>query len=294
MYKITKRKMVIEDFFKLKKFNPAKYWRQSSKAVNFGSIFGAVGSTLGNQMMGSGFTEDDVDDAIDMFGLQNLVNTQISLGKAKNGVKALKYAIVGDKLRTLFFQTYPGLMERIIREQKFGMEHAYVRTWTGPVRHLPELKYMKTNSAGNLVGADMILFSKSFSHAKNEACNSTIQTAEVYWAMPNATAFNWFMKRWDKKSHVFNYTHDSFEIYIRKDEREIAYALLNEMVKINRQPYYGIPMDMSAEESDLTKDGQYLKHGDEIELHGFKLPEDLQKDFDEHWHEIIPIHGDVI
>jgi hypothetical protein len=179
-------------------------------------------------------------------------------------------------------------MTRIQREQKFGMDHAYVRTWTGPVRHLPELKYMTYSSRGNLIGADAVLHSKSFSHSKNEACNSTIQTAEVYWAMPNATVFNYYMKKWELKSRIFNYTHDSFELYIYKPERETAYALLNKLAKINRPPFYDILMDMEVEESDLSNPDEYLKHGKEVNIHKFKLPEEFEKDFDEN---IIPIYG---
>jgi DNA polymerase I-like protein with 3'-5' exonuclease and polymerase domains len=289
MYKITKRKMTMDDFIDLKKYDPVKKHRQDSKAVNFGSIFGAIGSTLGSSMKSSGFSEDDVDEAIDTFGLENVLNTALSLGKAKKGVKALKYAIVGDKLRELFFQTYPGLMKRIEREQRFALDHGYVRTWNGPVRHLPELKYMKFNAKGTaMLGSDSILYSKMFAHLKNEACNSTIQTAEVYWAMPNATAFNHYMKKWGLKSRIFSYTHDSYEMYIYKTELEVVKGLIKELCNINRQPYYGIPMDMSMDIADLTKPNQYLKHGDEVLLDDAKLPEGY--DFDP---SIVPIHGEV-
>lgn len=283
--------MIIDDFINLKKFKPIKDYRQSSKAINFGSIFGAIGATLGNSMKNSGFSEEDCDDAIEMFGLENVLNTAISMGKAKKGIKALKYAIVGDKFRELFFQTYPGLMRRILREQEFAKKHAYVRSWTGPVRHLPELKYMKYNNAGNLIGADAVLYSRIYAHAKNTACNSTIQTAEVYWAMPNATAFNYHMKKWGLKSRIFSYTHDSYEIYGYKSESEIVYALLKKLTTINRQPYYGIEMDMSAEESDLSNKDEYLKHGRELDLSKFVLPKEYIDSFEEN---MVPIYGEVI
>jgi hypothetical protein len=108
--------------------------------------------------------------------------------------------------------------------------------------------------------------------------------------MPNATAFNYYMKKWELKSRIFNYTHDSFELYIYKPEREIAYALLNKLSKINRPPFYNIYMDMEVEESDLSNSNEYLKHGKEVNIHKYKLPENLEKDFDE---KIIPIYGEV-
>jgi DNA polymerase I-like protein with 3'-5' exonuclease and polymerase domains len=211
------------------------------------------------------------------------------LGKAKKGVKHLKYSIVGDKLRELFFNLYPGLMERIVREQEFALKNGYVRTWTGPVRHFPELRYMKFTSKGNLVGADAILSAKNFASIKNKACNTSIQTAEVYWAMPNATAFNHYMEEWELKSRIFNYTHDSYEIYCYKPELEIVLGLLKSLVDINRQPYYGIPMDMSVTISDLSK-GDYLKKGEEISLSKCKLPPEYIDRFDP---SIIPLYGKV-
>lgn len=244
-------------------------------------------------MKNSGYSLEDVEEAIKMFGLEPILKDAISLGKAeKMGEKALKYAIVGDKFRELFFKTYPGLLERIEREKKFGIKHSYVRAWSGPVRHLPEMKYFKISPRNTLLGADSMLYSQMFAHLNNEAVNTTIQTAEVYWAMANATAFNKFMEKWELKSRIFNYTHDSFEIYVYKPEREIVYALLNELVQINRQPFYGIFMEMSVEEADLTKEGEYLKHGRELNINNFKLPEKLKKDFDDN-EGFIPIHGIV-
>jgi len=290
MYKIKKRRLKLEDFLELKKYKPFKKWRQDSKGVNFGAIFGAIGSTLSEQMKAAGFSEEDVDEAIHTFSLENVLKSSVSQGKAKKkGEKALRYAVVGDKLRELFFNLYPGLLERIEREQNFAIKNYYVRTWTGPVRHFPELKYMKFNSRGNLIGVDAILSSKVFASIKNKACNTTIQTAEVYWAMPNATAFNHYMKKWKLKSRIFNYTHDSYEIYVYKTELEIVKGLLKRLVDINRQPYYGIPMDMEIEVSDLTK-GQYLKKGTSMNLNDAKLPEEYEKDFDP---KIIPIYGEV-
>lgn len=114
MYTIKKRNITLNDFVKLKKHKPIKKFRQEAKSINFGAIFGAIGKTLAASMKNSGYSLEDVEEAIKMFGLEPILKDAISLGKAaKMGEKALKYAIVGDKFRELFFKTYPGLLERI-------------------------------------------------------------------------------------------------------------------------------------------------------------------------------------
>ena len=290
---MIRRRMTLQDFMKLKKKMPFAKFRQDGKSINFGSLFGCSGATLAQTMKKAGFTIEDVNLVIKMFNLEKIVQVHLINGQLKGKSETdIRFAVVGEKFRELFFKTYPGLQERIEREQKYGMKHYFVRAWSGPIRHLPEFQYVKFNARGAPIGADSKLYSRMVSHMKNEAVNTTIQTAEVYVAAPNATAFQWFMKRWGLRTRIFNYTHDSYEIYLFKREREIVYGLLKELTAVNRQPYFGIPQDMSVEESDLTQPDQYLKHGKEISLKGFNLPDKYKEDFQKNIN-IIPIHGEV-
>jgi len=300
MYKITKREINLEDYLQLKKFKPFKKMRQDAKGVNFGAIFACTGSTLGRQMRNAGFTEEDCDYAIDTFNLHNVMAA--SIGKKPymdDTIKLkLKYDIVGTKLREIFFQTYPGLLDRVTREQSFALKHGYVRTWCGPVRHLAELRFMSKNAQNNVIGADHLLYSKMFTHLKNDASNTTIQTAEVYQAMPDVTCLQNNLDNWNFKSWVFNYVHDSIQLYIYKPEKEIVYALLNKLAKIHRMPYYGLSQHIGVEESDLTNPNEYMKHGREINIEHLDLDLELKK-----WNEKyntnleftnnIPIYGEL-
>jgi hypothetical protein len=299
MNKITKREITLNDFLKVKKIPPFKKMRTDAKTVNFGTIFACTGPTLGRQMKGAGFSEDDCDMTMETFSLDNAYNTALMASNGDKDPVELKYIIVGNKLRELFFQTYPCLLERVTREQDFAMKHGYVRTWTGPIRHLSELRYIKTNNNGSVIGADKKLFSKMFAHLKNEASNSTIQTAEVYQAMPDATALHQNLKDWGFKTRLFNYIHDSFNLYLYRPERDVVYALLNELAQIARQPYYDLPQHIDIEEVDLDLDGNYFKHGKEISIEHYVLKDELDKwnkkyGTDLKFTNYVPIYGEVV
>ena len=282
MYKITKRAITINDFLKLKKLPPFKKYRSDGKTVNLATIFACQGPTLGRQMKAAGFTEHDCDLTIGTFNLENAYNVALNNNSDKKKTALdIKYIIVGNKLRELFFQTYPGLEERVKREQKFAIKNGYVRTWTGPVRHLPELRYMKYNVAGNLIGLDQKLYSKMFAGLKNEASNTSIQTAEVYQAMPNVTAANELLKLWNFKTWIFNYVHDSIELYLYKPEKRVVYALLNQLSLEHREPFYKLRMYIDVVESDFDR-GDYFDHGNEINIEKYDLEKELKKYNEEH------------
>lgn len=281
MYKIKKRRVTLEDFLKLKKYQPFSSMRQNGKTINLATIFACSGPTLGRQMKQAGFTEEDCDATIATFGLENAYNQTLLNNTANKDPVDLKYMVVGIKLRELFFQTYPGLLERVEREQRFAMKHGYVRTWSGPIRHLPELRYMKFNAQGNLVGMDKKLYSRMFAGMKNEASNTSIQTAEVQQAMPDATALQATFKEWGLKTRIFNYVHDSFVLYVHKSEKDLVYALLNKVAMEHREPYYGLRMYIDVVESDLNK-GHYYDNGKEIDITTYDLDYQMKKWNEEH------------
>lgn len=306
MYRITEREMTFDDFLKLKKVKPFKTNRTDAKSINFGALFGCSGPSLGSQMKAAGFNEDKVTTAMYNFGLENAVNAKV-LSEQQKGRKpdvlATKYAIVGTKIRELFFNIYPCLLDRTLREQEFAKKHGYVRTWTGPVRHLAELRWMKKNPNGEVAGTDALLYKKEFSHLCNDATNSPIQTAEVYQAMPDMTVFMEVFIKLGLRSRLFNTVHDSGEFYIYKPERDLVYALFTRVAAENRQPYFNIPMHIDVEESDPDK-GEVFREGREVNIEEFDLKDEVDKwneKFSDHQinyddieniiHKYIPIYG---
>ena len=271
--------MTFDDFMILKKVKPFKTLRSDAKSINFGSLFGCSGPSLGSQMKAAGFNEDKVTTAMYNFGLENAVNAKI-LSEQQKGRKpdvlATKYAIVGTKIRELFFNIYPCLLDRTLREQEFAKKHGYVRTWTGPVRHLAELRWMKKNPNGEVAGTDALLYKKEFSHLCNDATNSPIQTAEVYQAMPDVTATMNFVTRFGLRTRVFNTVHDSLEMYVYKPERDLVYSFLTAIAAYNRQPFFDIPMHIDIEESDPDK-GMIFREGAEVNIENYDVKEEVEK-----------------
>lgn len=283
MYKIVEREMTLDDFLALKKKMPFKENRADAKGINFGAIFGCSGPSLGVQLKGFGFDENKVNLTMKNLGLESAVNQQILSAQQKslkNGKKvdplAIKYSVVGTKFRELFFKTYPCLLKRTEREHAFAKKHGYVRSWVGPVRHLAELRFMKKNAEGEVVGADAVLYRSEFSHLCNDATNSPIQTAEVYQAMPDMTTFTNIFVECGLKSRLFNFVHDSGEFYIYKPERDLVYSIFTRVAAENRQPYFDIPMHIDVEESDPDL-GETFREGREINIEDYDIKVELEK-----------------
>ena len=294
--------MELDEFLKLKKVQPYATDRQNSKTVNFATIFACSGSALGGQMRQSGFSEEECDKSAKSFNLTETINKAILAKKENQDPLDIKFSLIGTKIRELFAETYPGLFERTEREQNFAIHHGYVRTWTGPVRHLHELRFMKKNAKGEVCGADKKLYSAMFKHLKNEATNSPVQTEEVYQAMPNVTALCEVCKKLGLRTRVFNYVHDSQEIYVYKPEKGLIYGYLNYLASVARQPNFGIPMHIDVEESDPSR-GEIFRKGREINIEKYDVKEELQKwnekfgynftfdDIDAVKNGWIPLHG---
>jgi hypothetical protein len=67
------------------------------------------------------------------------------------------------------------------------------------------------------------------------------------------------------------------ELYIYKPEKEVVYALLNELARIARQPLYDLPQHIDVEESDPDREGDFFKHGKEISIEHYDLKDELKK-----------------
>lgn len=253
-------------------------------------------------MKSSGFNENKLNEAIKNLHLENVVNQALLTAKPEQDKLAIKYNVTGCRIRELFFKLYPDLGKRTDREQEFAKKKGYIRTWCGPVRHLQELRYMSKNVKGEVQGPDKKLYSGMFSHACNNATNSPIQTAEIFQAMPDATAMHHFIKKLGLRSRLFNYVHDSQEDYVFKCERGLINAYYNYLASIPRQPAFSLPMHIDLEESDPNK-GATFREGEEINIEKFDIKKELadwckkfNKDFtfddiDAVKNKWVPLHG---
>lgn len=283
---IEKHDITLAEFKKLSKSNPCfGAWRQVSKTINFATLFGAGASTLAMQLEDSGFKESECDEYIKLIGLETeLTNTIIAMKNMER--KKVKYLVCAKSMLDTYYKTYTGVQKRSVREVSFARKNGYVRTWHGPVKHLPILKYVKFDSRGNALGADKELYSKMISHAQNEGGNGPIQSLEARVSFGTQIAFNDYCREWGLKSRQWNTVHDSMDIYVYKPELELVLALMQACASWIRQPYYNVQMCMDFTICDPGKGREhaYYKGGTE-EIQSIPIEEAV-----EHWNSSHPDH----
>lgn len=270
MVEIKRRPATLFDFIALKDYKPFSDWRRVSKTINFSLIFGASAMSFMSTLQDSGYLESECDEYINVTGnqaaLQDLLNEQKLKGVRGLNPTKCKFLLTATLMRNAYLDKYKGLMERIIREHKFAFDHGYIRTFYGPVRHLNELLFMEYDRDEEaLVGGDKCMWQKAFSHLKNEACNSGVQTQEARIIFPTWAHIRKYYKEWHLKSFIWNSTHDSFDACVWYDEVELMVALVNACGSWKREPVNGIHMKFDGELSDIStpekREATYYKHG---------------------------------
>ena len=218
-------------------------WRRACKVVNFGVLFNCSAPTLAQQLEDAGYTFDE---AIEFMELTNNLPFYNQLLLKNNKMKGEKVAFLAAATLMLenYYKGFPGVPERTQREAKFAWKNGYSRCWHGPVRHLPELRYMKRNREGQVIGADQRLFSSMVSNRINQAGNSPIQCMEMRIAGATISEVYDYIEEWNLKSHLYNMVHDSEDWVIYKPEVDLVCSLINACSTWIREPYYDIDMCM--------------------------------------------------
>lgn len=284
--KIKHHDITLAEFKKLSKCNDQfGAWRQVAKTINFATLFGAGASTMAGMLEDNGFKEYECDDYIKLIGLEKKYAELCIKYKNRDKLK-LKYLCCAESMLETYYKTYPGIQKRTDRELKFSREHGYVRAWHGPVRHLPELRYVKYDSHGNLMGADKKLYSKIVSHSEKQGGNSPIQTMEARVSFGTQICIADYLKRWGLKSRMWNTVHDSVDVYVYKPELELVVALMSACASWRREPFYDIEMCMDFTICDPGKgyEHAYYKGGTE-DITPIPIEEAVS-----HWNERYPNH----
>lgn len=255
-----RKKITLEDFMRLKKDEhggPFFQMRQDAKQINFGYIFGMTASTFATRTLEVSWTEEQADRYIKENNLRALKDQIISRYPREDPLMWKMITCASD-IRTRFFKTYKGLMERIDRERAFAMEHGYVRCWHGPCRRIPELFFMEKNEAGNhLKGDDNKIYGKLVGNLFNIAANTTIQNLEAVFVMQAIAALHTWLKEKEMKSYIFGSVHDSIDFCIHKDE---VVEVCNKMLSVCKQTMLDMPLDIDITIANISK-GEYYKGG---------------------------------
>lgn len=231
-------------------------WRQVSKTINFAVLFGATAPTLASQLENAGYTEQEALEYIHNMGQETLLRETINQKRGKMPKNKVTFLVAAILMLEAYYKAYPGVKKRSEREIDFAWKNGYSRCWGGPVRHLAELKYMKRNSKGEVMGADRKLFSSMVSNRQNQAGNSPIQCMEAYVAMCTIEEVCKYADEWGLKSYLFNMVHDSEDWVIYKPEAYLVTSLINACSTWHRQPEFNVFMKMDFSFADLSRGRQ--------------------------------------
>lgn len=272
--------LTLEDFIHNKGKAPFKPIRSViSKLINFSLLFGCSAPTFATILEQGGYTEEEAWNYIKSSGNIPMFNATLIKQQGRMDKKKVTYLVAATLMRNAFFDTYKGLQSRIEREQNFAKKNGFVRTWHGPVRHLPEMRYFNIGDKG-LVGADKALYSSMYAHMLNDACNSTIQSLESRVAFSTWYESANYLKKWHLKSRIWNNIHDSLDLWIYKPELELVMSLMNACASWEREPVYGIHMSFDGE---VVEEMDYVHRQDTFWKHGQELPIKPIEEAVEHW-----------
>lgn len=248
-----KRQITAKEFIRLKKIKPFEDYRQDSKGLNFGLLFGMSYRTYSQTRLETNWSWEQCEKFIDEHDLRD---SKWDIAKYyKNEKPELwSYYAVSKYFRDMFFKTYPKLMKRIEWRKLEGKNKGYIRSYHGAIRHvLPVMFEGKDDSKKEIAGLG------------NICANTDIQNDEACRVMPSIVMFNQKAKELGLKSRIIGTIHDSVDFIIYKPELEfIAKTLVNEIFEREEPWQRGIKLTADLTVVDLTKSNQYFKHGKDV------------------------------
>lgn len=253
-HRTVKRTISLEEFKKFHEIEqePFESFRQNAKGANFSLLFGMVAVSFARTSIIPNWT----DEQIEQFIADNDLYDDDAKFKiaSSNAFKSLPpeqwgYITVADYIRTHFFKSYPGLMERIEEYRKFATENGYVRSIHGAIRRFPHLL---------MSGADDDR--KELAGYLNMAVNSTIQNDEACRVMSCITEFvNWRNAN-HIKSYIYGTVHDSVDFVIFDNEVDVVVPKIHEIFEKMEPWQKQVPLTVELKLADLTR-GEHYKGG---------------------------------
>ena len=247
-----KRQITDKEFLRLKKTEPFASYRQDSKGLNFGLLFGMSYRTYSQTRLETNWTLEQCEKFIEE---HNLMDSKWDIAKfyKNEDPKLWSYYAVSKYFRDMFFKTYPKLMKRIEWRKAEGANKGYIRSYHGALRHVLPVKFEgKDDSKKEIAGLG------------NICANTDIQNDEACRVMPSIVMFNEKAKALGLKSRIIGTIHDSVDFIIYKPELDfIAQSLVPEIFERDEPWQKGIKLTTDFTIVDLTKEDQYFKHGKE-------------------------------
>ena len=248
-----KRQINEREFKKLKKLEPFNTFRQDSKGLNFGLLFGMSYRTYSKTRLENNWSYDQCEKFIDEHDLRDQKWKIAEFHKSEDP-KLWSFYTVSKYFRDIFFKTYPGLNDRIKERRAEGKETGFIRSIHGAIRHtIPLLLEGKDEDK------------KEVASYLNIAANTDIQNDEAYKVMSSIVEFNRRKKELGFKSRIIGTIHDSVDFIIYKSE--LKYLYQNHILPVfesQEEWQEGISLAIDMLVVDLMKEGEYYKHGKDI------------------------------
>lgn len=265
MIKVTKtttnREITAEEFVRMKNGQPYKSLRSASKSVNFLCLFGGSPKVLAENSLETSWTPEMIENYLRTndcsFELRNTMQQYPHEEENKQ-----KCIAIATRIQDEFFKGYPGLKQRIKREQNYSATHGYCRTLFGASRNMIELwlrgEYDNKNMGRTLRNLENI--SANVRAQNHECCiRGRAQYELVMWLLNTGRAsFSW------------NEIHDSLDLWVKKEEFHDVMAHAKHLLErpIPELKKNWVPLGVDCEVSDLKKGG-YYKGGDAPEAFGY-------------------------
>lgn len=242
------RPITEEEMVRLKGQAPFSTFRQDSKAINFGFIFGMTFRTFAKRTIQLTWSHDKIDQFVEDYDLMDLKWEFAK--KYPDSIHECGSWAVAEYFRKKFFKTYPGLMERIQRNIETIKEHGYIRSFHGAIRRSPlRMLAGPDDDRSEIAGYD------------NIAANTTIQNDEACKVMQAITEIG---KKWVDKNFdawVFGTVHDSVDFVINKKVIKEALKDIHEVFEKEEDWQKGVQLPIDITVVDFTREDHYYKRG---------------------------------
>jgi len=255
--RVVHRQITQEEFLRLKNIEPFSTFRQDSKPINFGMIFGISFKKFSSSTLETSWSYEKVKAFIKDKNLYDSVETMAEK-YSYHDPKLWDYYAVSDFLKKEFFKAYPGLLDRIERNKQFAIDNGYIRSFHGAIRRVPLLMFCMGDD-GKLRKDENL---KEIANLFNITSNTSIQTDEVVKVMS-------CINKWSTKESIDTIliatVHDSIDVYTTKNENSVI--ILKKMKKFfeEKEEWQNgllFPIDFTI--CDI-ENNDYYKHGMSIE-----------------------------
>jgi hypothetical protein len=250
------RTITEEEMLRLKDLEPFYTFRQDSKAINFGMIFGMSAKKFSSQTLEIKWSLEKISKFIEDHKLKDRIDYWAEKYPAIDS-KLWSYYTVSEYLRNQFFNSYTGLMDRIKRNEAFGKLNGYIRSFHGGIRRVPMLTFCIGKNGKTRLNENL----KEISNLINITSNTSIQTDEVVKVMTSINEWNS-----DNNPDIINaptvgMVHDSADFWIIKDKALYLCTKIKDLFERTELWQKGIKLLVDMTIVDFTIKDNYYKHG---------------------------------